>query len=155
MTLREARKLGIEKLFKNGHVPDEFEKEARRKAATDEQQGRNKLFDLRCQAAGLPIPVHEYKFHPKRRWKFDALFDGLVALEVEGGLFGVGEKCPTCGQRRAVGHKGIERLKSDIEKYNEATIMGYVLIRCTPDKVDDGSVFAVIRRALAAREEQS
>jgi hypothetical protein len=156
MTLREARKLGLGKLFQQTHVPDAAEKKARLRAATAEQQGRNGLlFDKLCEKHGLPIPVHEYKFHPKRRWKLDFLFDGLVALEVEGGLFGIGPKCPTCKQRKAGGHKSVERLKSDMEKYNEAHILGYVVLRCLPESVEDGSVFGVIRRALAAREEQS
>jgi hypothetical protein len=106
------------------------------------------LFLAACAAHGLPEPVPEYAFCPGRRFKFDWLFSGQVALEIEGGMFGIGPACPTC-KRKAVGaHSSIERLKRDMEKYNLAGIMGYVVIRALPEQVESGEAFALVKRAL-------
>ncbi len=66
--------------------------------------------------------VPEYKFHPARKWRFDYAFpDILVALEVEGGVWTGGR------HTRGKGFMG------DIEKYNEAALLGWKVLRCVPD----------------------
>src|SRR6516162_787552 len=107
-----------------------------------------RIFLEACRAHNLPEPVWEYEFHPERKWKFDWLFDDDVALEIEGGLYGRGEACAACGRRPPGAHSSIERLKSDMEKYNWAQILGYKVIRCTPEQVADGSVFPLLHEAL-------
>lgn len=106
-------------------------------------QGRDKLFDQLCAKWGLPIPVHEYQFHPERKWRFDYLFDGWLALEVEGGVYTGGR------------HTRGEGFLGDIEKYNAAAIMGFTVIRCTPEEVESGAAFALVKRALASFEEMA
>ena len=61
----------------------------------------------------------EYKFHPLRKWRFDFVVLGLdrVAIEVEGGLFTRGR------HNRATGYI------ADMEKYNEAALRGWKVLR--------------------------
>jgi len=106
-------------------------------ASVDVQQARS-LFLAACKAQGLPEPVPEWKFHPHRNWRFDwAIPCRKVALEIEGGVF-----------MKEGGHRGMSRFLRDMEKYNEAALLGWVVIRVTTDQVKSGEVFALIRRAL-------
>ena len=66
----------------------------------------------------------ELRFAPPRRWRFDLAWpDKCLALEVEGGAFVRG---------RHTRGKGFVR---DMEKYNEATVRGWRIVRCTPEQV--------------------
>jgi very-short-patch-repair endonuclease len=61
----------------------------------------------------------EKRFHPTRRWRFDFVVLGIdkVAIEVEGGIFSKGR------HTRGSGYIG------DMEKYNEAALMGWKVLR--------------------------
>lgn len=73
-------------------------------------------------AAGLPCPDDEHRFHPVRRWRFDiAWTKQKVALEVEGGVWTKGRHTRGTGFIR------------DIEKYNTAAALGWVVLRCIPE----------------------
>ena len=98
------------------------------------------LFDQLCEAHGLPVPEKEYRFCPPRRWRFDYCWDGWLALEVEG--FAAGG---------APGrHQRVAGFKRDMEKYNQAQIMGFTVLRCLPEDINTGTAFALVKRALAA-----
>jgi hypothetical protein len=76
-----------------------------------------KLLELR----GLPAPETEHRFHDTRRWRFDYAWPfARVALEVEGGVWTGGR------HNRAAG------FLKDIEKYNNAALLGWMVVRCTP-----------------------
>lgn len=69
----------------------------------------------------LPLPIQEYKFHPKRKWRMDyAWLEQKIALEVEGGVWSQGRHTRGSG------------FIKDMEKYNEAAVMGFRIIRCVP-----------------------
>lgn len=88
-------------------------------------------------AHGLPEPVTELKFHPLRKWRFDYAWPlQMVALEVEGGVF--------AGGRHTRGRGFV----ADMEKYNAAAVLGWKLIRCTPQQLSRGEVMATIRAAM-------
>lgn len=107
-------------------------------------------------AAGLPEPSVEFRFVPRRKFAFDLAWEGTrLAVEVEGGLFGRGKKCPLCGRRRVAGHSSIQRLKSDMEKYNLAATLGWAVIRVTPDDVDSGAALRWIERAFELRRQEN
>ena len=75
----------------------------------------------------LPTPVRELVFHPPRRWRFDLSWpDQMVACEVEGATWS--------GGRHTRG-SGFEK---DCEKYNQAAIDGWVVVRVTSSMVSDG-----------------
>ncbi len=105
---------------------------SRRLAITQES------FPRLCRAAGLPAPVQEYLFHPVRKWRFDLAWPAhRVALEIEGGVWTRGS------------HVRGPRFLSDMEKYNEAGLAGWLVLRCTPDTLV--SSIPMLRRALAER----
>jgi len=65
---------------------------------------------------GLPEPVFEHMFHPTRKWRFDIAWpEYKLALEVEG-LNGR--------------HQRTAGFLKDVEKYNEAIRMGWLVSRC-------------------------
>lgn len=106
-------------------------------------------FPEQCLAAGLQEPVLEFRFAPPRRFAFDFAWpEAKLALEQEGGLFGRGKKCPLCGRRGVAGHSSIERLKTDVEKYNTAATMGWRVLRCTPEQFASGEALGWVEKVL-------
>jgi hypothetical protein len=98
-------------------------------------------FDVVIRTAGLPAPIREHRFAPPRRWRFDFAWPGhRVALEVEGGVWTGG---------RHVRGRGYER---DCEKYSEAALRGWRVLRVTPAMLSDGRALAMLRRALRPGE---
>jgi len=80
-----------------------------------------------------PELVKEYRFHPHRRWRADyALPAAKVLIELEGGLYGNGR------HNRAAGYL------ADIEKYNAASMLGYVVLRLGTGQVDHQHVTEII-----------
>ncbi len=101
--------------------------------------GTSLTFADQCKFAGLPIPVAEFHFHPIRRWRFDwALKDERLALEVEGGIFKDG------GGR----HNRGNGFRNDLEKYAEAAILGWRVIRVLPEWIESGQALTYVERAL-------
>lgn len=90
--------------------------------------------------AGIPMPVIQYRFHPVRRWRFDLAWpDHLLAVEVDGGIWNRGRHVRGEGYRR------------DCIKLNEAVIMGWRVLRVTPDMIQDGSAVEYVEYALMGR----
>lgn len=88
------------------------------------------------QQLGVDL-VPEYKFHPKRKWRFDyALPDQKLAIECEGGIWTNGR------HTRGKGYKG------DMEKYNAAIENGWKLLRFTPDELLTEKPINLIRNTL-------
>lgn len=81
--------------------------------------------------------VKEFAFHPKRRWRFDyAIPEYRIAIEVEGGVWTQGR------HTRAKGFLG------DMDKYNTAAVMGWTLVRTTPNKLMTKQTMDFIQQAL-------
>lgn len=82
-------------------------------------------------------PVPEFRFAPPRMWRFDFAFPASrVALEVEGGVW--------TGGRHTRG-KGF---LNDCEKYSEAAVLGWAVIRVPPNKLLELETIDLIRRAM-------
>ena len=81
----------------------------------------------------------EYRFHPVRRWRFDAAFpDRKIAIEIDGGVF-----LPSGGRHnRGAGFRG------DCEKINEAALLGWRIFRFLPEQLKSGHVGSILERAL-------
>lgn len=93
-------------------------------------------FDFQCAAVGLR-PVREYRFHPKRKWRFDAAFPELkLAIELEGGVWTRGRHTRGSG------------FTADCEKYNHAAVMGWRVLRFTGAMVKSGQALAMTEAAL-------
>jgi len=83
----------------------------------------------------------EFRFHPTRMWRFDFCLPELkVACEFEGGVFVTG------------GHTRGDHYSSDCEKYAEAAILGYLVVRVTAPMIRGGLAFDLIERAVKARQ---
>ena len=66
--------------------------------------------------------IPEYRFCPRRRWRFDyAILSHMVAIEIEGGVWTNGR------------HTRGKGFVNDMEKYNTATVMGWKVIRIVPN----------------------
>lgn len=89
------------------------------------------VIDALCATRRLPPPEFEWRFHPKRKWRFDvAWVPWRIALEVEGGIFINGR------------HSRGGGMLKDMEKYNEAAALGWRVLRCTPGTILTGMEFA-------------
>jgi hypothetical protein len=115
------------------------EKRANRTAESHEKPGENeRLFNAICEANGLPVPIHEFPWHPERKFRFDWLFEGWLAVERVGGVWIKGH------------HSRGQSQIDDMARRNEAQIMGYVVLEFPPEQFKTGEAFAVIKRALGS-----
>ena len=88
---------------------------------------------FQIKAVGLTLPAREYRFHPTRKWRFDLAWPSrLLAVECEGGMWTKGA------------HTRGKHFESDCEKYNEAAILGWRVLRYTAGTV--GRVVEDLRR---------
>lgn len=99
---------------------------------------------LHAASQGWEKPVPEHVFDEsgaKRKWRFDLAFVGArVAVEFEG------------LKRRGKGrHQTFAGATKDIEKYNEAAIQGWLVIRASQPQVKSGAILDWLDRAMAAR----
>lgn len=89
----------------------------------------------------IPVPVAEFRFHPDRRWRFDfAWVSHRLAVEVEGGLW--------IGGR----HNRPVSMVKDMEKYNEAALMGWKVLRFTPQQFKNGDAAEVLQEFFNGRK---
>jgi very-short-patch-repair endonuclease len=94
-------------------------------------------FDQQVKLAGLPAPTAEFRFHPTRRWRFDFAWpDRSIAVEVDGAIF--------VGGRHTRGI-GVEK---DCEKYAEAMLAGWRVLRVSTNQVKSGQALTWIERLL-------
>jgi len=108
----------------------------------------NQILGGFCQQWGFADDlVFEHKFHPQRKWRFDAAIPSImVAIELEGGTWARkgAKKCRVCGQTPQGRHTTGTGYGSDIEKYNTAALMGWFVLRFTSDMVRDGRMLATL-----------
>lgn len=91
--------------------------------------------------SGVPKPEREFRFHAQRKWRFDFAWPELrVAAEVEGLMYGAGGR-----HQRVVGYQ------ADLEKYNAAAMMGWLVLRFTGNDVRRGIAIRQITRTLETR----
>jgi very-short-patch-repair endonuclease len=89
------------------------------------------------KAIDLPEPEREYRFHPVRRWRFDFAWPELkVAAEVEGGVYVKGR------------HNRGSGFVKDCEKYAEALLLGWKVIRIPSPWVNSGQALDYVERLV-------
>jgi len=97
-------------------------------------------WNMHCM--GLPEAVQEYRFHPERKWRFDFAYpEQKIAIEVEGGTWAGGR------HSRGAGFQG------DCEKYNEAVLLGWKILRFTSGMINSTSAVDTIKRLLDKESE--
>ncbi len=83
------------------------------------------------------LAVTEHKFHPKRKWRFDFAWPDIkFAVEVEGGIYS--------GGRHTRG-SGFEK---DLEKYAEALMLDWRVLRLGAKQILSGEALEMIRFIL-------
>ena len=76
---------------------------------------------------GLPPCIEEFRFHPTRRWRFDLAWPVFaVAVEQDGGIWTGGRHSGGAGQIK------------DMEKLNNAALLGWRVFRFTPQQIRNG-----------------
>ena len=94
-------------------------------------------FFAQLRQAGIRGFVREYKFHPKRRWRFDFADPARrIGIELMGATWSAGR------HTRGSGYM------SDCEKANEAICLGWRMLRATTEQVEDGRLLAWLQRIL-------
>ena len=103
-----------------------------------------RITELLIKEAGLPEPIREFRFCEGRRWRCDFVWifpperfplKGVI-LEIEGGIF---------SKSRHTSGKGFT---ADAEKYNEAALMGFIVLRVTKYHLITGQAMKWVKRAL-------
>lgn len=123
-------------------TPSELKKQlASAKRERDAEKTAKALCDY-CASRGFALPVREHSFCMHRDWRFDYAWpDFRIALELEGGTFAGGRHSTGAGMR------------ADMEKYNEAALRGWLVLRCETSKARSARVLGWIWRAMNARKE--
>lgn len=95
------------------------------------------LFMHMVNLYGLPKLEREYRFHKKRKWRFDYAYPQYkVAIEREGGTWSYGR------HNRPIG------FKNDCEKYSHAAIAGWKIIRATTEQFNSGDALDWLIQAI-------
>ena len=89
------------------------------------------LLEKHMRELGLDF-VKEYRFHPTRKWRFDFLWKPDVAIEIEGGIFTQGRHSRGAGMQK------------DMDKYNQAMMMMYKVLRFSTTDVLRGRAKAFL-----------
>lgn len=99
------------------------------------------LFERHIQDARLPTPETAYKFHPTRKWEADFAYPRYrLLIEIEGGEWTQGR------------HSRAKGFINDCEKYAEAQILGWRVLRIPGTWVHDGTGVGYLDRLLNALE---
>lgn len=101
------------------------------------------VFTVLCKTYLGVECVKEYRFHPRRKWRFDyAIPAHKIAIEVEGGVWTRGR------------HTRPKGFLGDMDKYNAAAVMGWRLLRCTPKKQYTQKTLDLVKLALSYKDTQ-
>lgn len=95
-------------------------------------------FYLLWRALGGPPLEHEFRFSPPRRWKADfCCHEARLLIEIEGGVYTHGR------------HTSIKGFLNDAEKYLEAELLGYTVMRLTDKQITAETLKRIIAYAGA------
>lgn len=123
-------------------APKRVTRAVKRQVSRDSASHLEREMEQQLQLAGFPKAQRELRFHPVRRWRFDFAWpDHMLALEVEGGTWGIG---------RHTSGKGFEQ---DCEKYNTALAHGWRVLRVTSKHVRNGAALQFVEMAMMGSED--
>lgn len=98
---------------------------------------KHKLFFSLLESQKIQLPEPEFKFHPTRKWRMDFAWPHhKVCLEVEGGIWTNGRHSRGAG------------MKADMEKYNNAALLGWRIIRVTPSDLYKTETIEMINKII-------
>ena len=100
------------------------------------------IFALQIRAMKLPVPVREYRFHSKRKFRLDFAWPELkIAVEVDGGTFSNGRHVRGMGYR------------NDCIKINLASCSGWVVLRGDSKMVKSGELLESLEQLIKSKTE--
>ncbi len=100
---------------------------------------------IQIKGGRFPAPQTEFVFHAKRKWRLDYAWPHeRIALEIDGGIW-MGKGA----------HAGGTAISRDMEKHNEAALLGWLVLRATPSQIVKGEAFDLLQRAFALRAEEA
>lgn len=109
----------------------------RRNAPKSPRNAKDAFTLLLRQRIGVEC-VKEYRFHPTRKWRFDYAFPSIrVAIEIDGGVWINGR------HTRPSGFLG------DMEKFNAAATLGWVVLKFTPQEQYSQKTLELITQTIA------
>ncbi len=140
LTLAKARALGIpvdQPASRSGASKAKETAVARRRREENSRRLEDELF----LSHGLPIPEREVEFAlwTGRKWRFDYLFHGWLAVEKVGGVWSRGHHS-----------RGKDQI-DDMEKQNHAILLGHSVLLFTPEQFASGEAMAFIKKVLEAK----
>ena len=95
---------------------------------------------FQLDAAGIAYQ-REYKFCPGRRWRADFYIRPMILVEVEGGNWNKGRHVRPIG------------FEEDAEKYDEAEILRFNVLRFTQKHIKSGWALQTIERLMDIKRE--
>lgn len=91
-----------------------------------------------CRSRGYPEPQPEVRFHPVRRWRWDACWpDRRLAVEFHGGVYSGGRHTRGAG------------FEADQEKFATAAVVGWRLIPVTTKQLNAGMLWELLDQEFA------
>ena len=113
-----------------------------RKLANEKRAQEYEMFRLKLAAfTGCEIKP-EHPFYPGRRWRIDfAVIDLKIGIEIEGGVWS--------GGRHTRGKGFID----DMEKYNAAVTLGWVILRFTPQDLNKITTFETVKKVVELKKD--
>jgi hypothetical protein len=102
---------------------------------------------FQLEAVGIPYE-REYKFCPGRKWRADFYIKPMILVELEGIIYR-----PKPGQKSR--HTTPTGFEDDAEKYDEAEILRFNVLRFTQKHVKSGWALQTIERLIEVKREWS
>ena len=99
---------------------------------------------FQLQASGIEFE-REYKFCPDRRWRADFYIKPMILIELEG----------LTQPWRKSRHTTNDGYSMDCEKYDEAEVLHFNVLRFTQQHVKSGYALQTIERLIEAKREWS
>lgn len=105
-----------------------------------DQSEAEDLFDFQCRAFQLPVYHRQFRFAREigREWRADfAFLEAKLLVEIDGGIW----------TRGAHGHP--LDITRNMEKRNDATLLGWWLVSFPTHEIKSGEPIAFVQRVLA------
>ena len=113
----------------------------KRKGLPTTLQQHEILLGMHLKELGYEDYVRELRFYPKRKWRFDFAVPRIkLAVEVEGGIWQQGR------HTRGAGYQ------SDLNKYNTAILLNWVVFRFSVADVLNGLARETLKQYKKVRE---
>ena len=113
-----------------------------RKMANEARARQYEMFRRKLAAfTGCEIKP-EHIFYPGRKWRIDfAIVDLKIGIEIEGGVWS--------GGRHTRGNGFVD----DMEKYNAAVTLGWVILRFTPQDLNKITTFETVKKVVELKKD--